>query len=227
MGRLIVVAGLASLVGCLHADASYEQLNAPLAQEIERLQEILKHIDPDSLPEEARDMVAGSQAGLDKTRNTPSPLLRLYRLRDPFINVETLAFVARHKEPRENLQAFEALWNERKPRFEEKSRFSRGWLLQTALEQAAGNKAEKLFRASLPYAKVSSPFAGVYYLGEAEANRNYRKFVASLPLHEDHIKPPTREDLNNAWRGVRFYFHVQPVRAADAATEGKTNQRKP
>ncbi|MES1211625.1 MAG: hypothetical protein ABUL63_04765, partial [Acidobacteriota bacterium] len=73
----------------------------------------------------------------------------------------------------------EALWKERGPRF--KAMVPAAPLL-AALAQRAANRAEKHYRAALPYGRAESPASGLYYLGEAEAQRSFGDFVATLDL---------------------------------------------
>jgi hypothetical protein len=71
-------------------------------------------------------------------------------------------------------------------------------MLQRALVESAATRAERLFRASLPYARASAPFSGVYYLGEAEGNRKFRDFVQSLRGSDVAEPGPSRERLRAA-----------------------------
>jgi hypothetical protein len=74
-----------------------------------------------------------------------------------------------------------------------------GPLLQTALAEVARNRADKLYRASLPYGKASSPSDGLYYLAQAEASR---KFADSIALRGRREAPPDREQLRAALQSL-------------------------
>jgi hypothetical protein len=59
------------------------------------------------------------------------------------------------------------------------------------LVQRAANRAEKHYWAALPYGRADSPASGLYYLGEAEAQRSFGDFVSTLDLPAG--KPPEGE----------------------------------
>jgi hypothetical protein len=54
--------------------------------------------------------------------------------------------------------------------------------LRLALWQAGDNKAARLRAAAVPYGRVASPLAGLYYLGEAHAHVRWRDFVAGSSI---------------------------------------------
>ena len=49
--------------------------------------------------------------------------------------------------------------------------------MERALEQSCATRAERYFAASLTYAKATTPFFGLVYLGDASANLAFRDFV--------------------------------------------------
>ena len=162
---------------------------AALQREIDRLDAALKAIPAADLPNEVQGAIEPNRQLLDRARKASSPEYRLYRLRDAFVGVETLAFVAREKASSESVDAFARLWSARRARFEAKPARPRGTLLQRALMESASTRAERLFRASLPYSKASAPWSGVYYLGEAEANLRFREFVQSIAAGDGEKSP--------------------------------------
>lgn len=158
----------------------YADVGKKVAAEIERLDALLAKIDESQLPKDLQGNVQSQRDQLATVKGVTSPLLRLYRLREPFTGAEALRFVSDHPPATKSLQAFVSLWNSRRSHFETRRAASRGPLLQAALVQSGINRAEKLFRASLPYGKVAAPWSGVYYLAEAEGNLKFAAFVDSL-----------------------------------------------
>jgi hypothetical protein len=158
------------------------QAEREVAAEIERVDALLANVDSSQLPKGLQDTIKPHRDELANVKALQSPLLQIYRLREPLIGAETLRFVVENAAATKSLASFEALWSSRRSHFESKGAASKGPVLQAALVQSGLNRAEKLFRASLPYGKVASPGAGVYYLAEAEGNLRYATFVDSLAL---------------------------------------------
>ena len=158
-------------------------------REIVRLEETLKRVEaaPDDVPKDVHDLFAAHRAALERARKATSPEYRLYRLRDPFVGIETLAFLAGHKVA--SVAEFEKLWKDNAARFAAKAPEAHGSVLQRGLAESAVTRAGRLYRASLPYAKASAPWSGVYYLGEAEANLRFRDFVRSVADPKDEPVP--------------------------------------
>jgi hypothetical protein len=119
-----------------------------------------------------------------------------YRTREAFLKRETEAFLAAH--PVDDLAALQTIWNASAGHYPQ-PRTEPGPLLQTALVEVARNRAEKLYRASLPYGKASSPKDGVYYLAQAEASR---RFADSVPLDGRAEAPPDRDQLRAALQSL-------------------------
>lgn len=202
MRRALLATLLLTLAAVCHAAD-------PIAGEIDRLDAALKGIDPQSLPKEVQPLIAEQQKALERARKAASPEYRLYRLRDAFVGIETLSFVAKEKASAESLDRFTQLWTARRARFEAKApqpraQQLRGTLLQRALAESASTRAERLFRASLPYAKASAPWSGVYYLGEAEGNLRFREFVMSVagPAGGAAEKTPSLAGLRGAYESL-------------------------
>lgn len=172
----------------------------PVTTELARLETAAAALDPAALHEQLRDMVKLARDRVTAAKETSDPLLRLYRLREAHVVTETLTWVAAHPAENESLDKFIALWTAEQPRFAAKAPRSGSSFVRSALSEAARNRAEKLNVASLPYSKASSPFSGVYYLGEAAANLSFAKFVESLPASPDEVTPkrPTVAQLTAA-----------------------------
>jgi hypothetical protein len=148
-------------------------LDAALSAELDRLDASLKTMKQSNLAKMHAEAIA-------KARAAKTPELKLYRMRDAWVGVHTLQFIHEHPAANTDMAQMEALWNERGPTIEEKPS-PHGSLLQRALIEAASNRAEKLYRASLPYGKSAGPGDGLYYLAEADANAEFGKWTASLP----------------------------------------------
>jgi len=119
-----------------------------------------------------------------------------YRSREAFLRRETAAFLADHAV--DDFDALQTLWadlGEHYPAPQTKA----GPLLETALVEVARNRAEKLYRASLPYGRASTPKGGAYYLALAEASR---KFAESITIDDRRETPPDREQLRAALQSL-------------------------
>jgi hypothetical protein len=169
---------------------------ARVDKEIARLEAALKSVEAASadLPKDVHPLFEIHRAALDRARKASAPEYRLYRLRDPFVGIETLAFLLVERSSGTTVANFEKLWRGSGGRFEAKPPDARGSLLERALIESSATRAGRLYRASLPYAKASAPWSGVYYLGEAEGNLRFRDFVLSI-ASEDVEKTPARERL--------------------------------
>ncbi|HYC89744.1 MAG TPA: hypothetical protein VEO54_11075 [Thermoanaerobaculia bacterium] len=180
---------------CLAASAVAQER---VEREIARLEQTLKSVEaaPDDLPKDVHSLFEAHRAALERARKALSPEYRLYRLRDAFVGIETLAFLAREKGSAASVDTFERLWKTHAARFEAQPPAARGTLLQRALVESAVTRAGRLYRASLPYAKAAAPWSGVYYLGEAEGNLRFRDFVQSLAAAETE-KAPSRERVTS------------------------------
>lgn len=165
-----------------------------VAKELDRLDAALTKLESAALPEDVRGLIPQHRQSIERARKANSPEYALYRLRDAFIGVETLAFLARENNAAVSVESVEKLWNASRARFEAKAPRPRGTLLQRALIENAHTRADRLFRASLPYAKASAPWSGVYYLGEAEGNLRFRDYVQSIAA-ESPEKSPTFDRL--------------------------------
>jgi len=171
--KLIVVALL--FAACSRSETP--SLDATLDAELSRLDATLKTM-------AASNLAKSHAAAVARARAAKSTDLKLYRLRDAWVGVETLAFLKAHRDANADIAKMEALWNERGPAIAKKP-VAHGSALQRALTQAASNRAQKLYRASLPYGKTSGAGDGLYYLAEADANARFGELVASLPGGDD------------------------------------------
>lgn len=187
--------GVLLLVGLL----SGADLDRVLLKELTRLESSMNAIDAAKLPNDLAYIFKVSRDGLDRARASKSPLVRLYRLRQPYVAIETLIFFNDHRDDLSSFTSVQKTWNARKPAFEKQWPAARGNLVVRALQQAALNRGQKLFRASLPYGKADGPFGGLYYLAEAEGNLRFRDFVARLSDDESEA-PPKSAAIANALR---------------------------
>ena len=186
--RSLLMVALLIVSACRAASAD------PVPQELDRLSALLTKIEADGVPDMLKETFAPNRAAIERARKTTSPQLRLYRLREAYVGVETVAFVAAQKDAAGNLDKFIALWNARPV---SATTTPAAPLLQAALVQTATNRAEKLYRASLPYGKADGPLSGLYYLGEAHANAAFARLVASMETN-DAEEAPKEKALRNA-----------------------------
>src|SRR5687768_8498860 len=121
MHRMKIVrrSGLVMLLSVAGIAAAQKEVD----QEIARLEQTLKAVQaaPDDVPKEVRDLFDAHRAALERARKASSPEYRLYRLRDPFVGIETLAFLAKEKSAGGSVEQFERLWRKNAARFETKS----------------------------------------------------------------------------------------------------------
>jgi hypothetical protein len=139
-------------------------------------------------------------AQIAAVRAAKTPELRLYRLREAFVSVETAAFLRAHAAAGKDLPSLEALWKQSAPKTTRDDRARP--LLHAALIEAAQNRGRKLYDASLPYGKASGPADGFYYLAEAEANGKFAEWMASQRTSGDGEKPPRAEELRAALQSL-------------------------
>jgi hypothetical protein len=189
---------LAAAALFLSACRAGADLQQPVDAELARVEAAQKQLETGSVPDMVKESVAINRQMLDKAKAGTTPLVRLYRLRNAATGVDALLFTNAHLAASKSIADVEALWKERKPAFDAPRKPGHGPLLQRALVEAAENRAEKLFRASLPYGRVDGPMSGLYYLGEAEATAAYGRFVASIELDDAGETPPSAAALQSA-----------------------------
>lgn len=226
MKRVLLIAVCAATMQA--ADAT---LDSALSAEMDRIEASLEKTDEAKLDKDFAELVQPYRERLAKSRSATSPLLRLYRLRDAFVGAETLAFIRDHRSSGNDLEGFRAFWRECSPHFDrQKINAVRGPLLQAALRQGADNRAQKLFHASLPYAKVSSPVYGLYYLAEAEGNLRFRDFVASLSFGPAEKTAPKSEDLEAAYKALEAetlqFFAADPASGASIPVSARLKEAR-
>lgn len=180
----------------LAAVSSSPSKDARLLAEADRIGTVLDRVAP-SAPKEFGDIVKMSRDALDNVRKARTADVRLYRLRLPSIEAEMLAYLGQQQAAGKDSAAFTSFWSGRESRFAAAPQV-RGTLLEKALQQAAINRAEKLFKAALPYAKADGPSSGLYYVSEAEAGRRYADFVRSVATGADEAPPLGRATLQKA-----------------------------
>ena len=85
----------------------------------------------------------------------------------------------------------------------------------TFAKGAALDDPSGLFNASLAYAKVTEPAAGLYYISDAVANRRFADFAASVEFSEEGAKAPEADALRSAWTALETealkVFEADPV----------------
>ena len=201
----------------------------PVAAELSRLEARAAAIDPAKLHEQMRAAIASAKSAIAAARSANDPALRLYRLRDAYIATETLHYTAEHHADSASVEKFEALWNREKPRFA-------GTLpahpdaLRSGLIEAAGNRADRLSAASLPYGRVTSPVNGVYYLAEATANQGFAAFVAALPASGQEERRPSLKTLTAAANDLETetieFFAADPTNRAAIPVSAKLKEAR-
>lgn len=165
-----------------------EQLEAPIA-ELDAKLAALREAD---LPEPLAGMVGSQDQALVRVRQTGDPLLRLYRLRESWVDIHSLDYMAQNRDATSSQESFKALWDESASDIvavaeQGGSSSSR---LQRALVEAADNKASVLREASLAYARITSPESGLYYLAEARGYDRFADMVGSLEMKEPRGEHP-------------------------------------
>ncbi|HEX7828445.1 MAG TPA: hypothetical protein VF787_02255 [Thermoanaerobaculia bacterium] len=168
-------------------------LDQRLTSEVDRLDAKLKSVEAAKLPDELQAIPKGHRARLASARAATSSEQRLVRMREAFIGIELLAMLQREKRASEDFAALQTLWTKERARFEANPPDVRGSLLRRAMMQNATNRAQKLFRASLPYGKTSAPMSGLFYFAEAEGNLRFRDFLATLPADAGSRDVPRAE----------------------------------
>jgi hypothetical protein len=204
-----------------------ESLETRVEKELARVDASLKASEQAKIPADMADMPPLYRKALQKARAAKSPELRLYRLREAAVGAELLAFFTAHQDAAgKDLGPLTKLWNARRAAFERPYLPLRGSLMQRALAEETRNRAEKLFRASLPYAKVSSPFAGVYYLAEAEGNLRFAEFVASLPASQREPSPRADQVEVALQRETLLAFEKSPTARTTIPVSAKLKESR-
>lgn len=192
-----MVAGAVASSGCSKRDEFHSEA---VSKELSRLSASLGAVEKKPAAAGLATLVKQHRDALAKANAASSPALRLYRLREPFIGTETLAYLTSHSEAAKELRAFEKLWKEERSVIERDSSVS-GNRVQRALHEAALNRSRVLFHASLPYGRASSPGDGLYYLSEAVANRRFADFLRSLG-GDSKESSPSSEAVASALEGL-------------------------
>jgi hypothetical protein len=213
--HLAVVSSAVILIAGCRSEQNAARTETLVNREIARVSATITTLERAAIHPELKEVPKVLRDQLGRAQTARTPALRLYRLRHPYVGAETLSFIEQNRPAAEDLARFEALWNRHRASFASQSAVKGQSVLHRALAQAAQNRAEKLFKASLPYAKASGAFSGIYYLAEAEANLRYRAFVESLPDTSSAENPPRREELESALQGLEretlTFFEKDPV----------------
>lgn len=185
-------------------------VDARLDGELARIESVKASIGRTREGEALDGMIAGA-------RGAATDVERLYLLQEPFIRVESLAWMAAHEDSGESLEALTRLWSAEEPAIRSAAACDDPEILFRGLCQAATTRAEKLYAASLPYGKASEPAAGLYYLAEAIAHARLTSFVASLAPREGMTTEtrPAADALERAWNEVNdetiAFFGTDPT----------------
>lgn len=155
-------------------------LEGGLRAELQRIDAKLDVLTAQSRPGPPPDQVVQIRNGLERVRKAATPGLRLYRMHDLYVSLETFAYFVVHKPEAASLDTFEQLWKQEAPLVAPATPPASAGALLAAFAQSSQNQADKLYAAAVPYAKATSPAAGVYYLGEALAELRFRDFVLVL-----------------------------------------------
>lgn len=189
---------LALTLGALSCADREARARAELARsidaEIERLAAVASAVDREALPESLAEALGSYVESLDAVRGDGAPELRLYELREPFVGIETLAFLAPRAEAVDSVESLEALGGPLEERFELTVTTTDGSLCNALLE-AAATRSNRLFHASLRYGQIASPGSGLYYLSQAVGNRQFFDFLAGLEGSETQHSVPDRRRL--------------------------------
>lgn len=170
-------------------------LEPQLTYELDRLDALLRSVNPKAAPQA---MIEGNRTLLARARTASSPLLKVYRLRDVYVGIETLRYAIDHKSAESNLARVQALANAETGAITRPLSRMDAPALQLALRQIVANRAEKLLRASVPYGKASGPANGLFYVGEAQGNRKFREFLETLSFGGGAEERPNVEAIRVA-----------------------------
>src|SRR5690349_17040932 len=134
------------------AQLSASPLEPRVTKEIERLDAVLRGINTAAVPPA---MIEGNRTLLNRARAATSPLLKLYRLRDAYVGIETLQYAIEHKPAEGDLRRVQALADASKAAIDEPLAPMNGPAIQLALRRIVANRAQKLLGASVPYGKAA------------------------------------------------------------------------
>lgn len=191
---LTILLCLALISGCTDSEpVESAEIDQEIAAAAERLRTLAREIDRGLLSERMADSLESDVGVLSSIEAIESPELSLYRLREPFVDIETLAYLAANREATESIESLEDLWGSRKGDFEFNHELRDG-SLRSALLDVEEIRAERLFNASMQYGRISSPSSGLYYLAQAEGHRRFFEFLASLGSAEQE-SPLAKEAL--------------------------------
>jgi hypothetical protein len=131
-----------------------------------------------------RRLLDTQRAALDAVRAAGDPVLELYRLRAPYVSLTALELLDANRPVQADLAGVTTLWKELGAPYvthaSEAAAPAVASPVVRALHQSARNRAEKLYRAALPYAKADTPLSGLYQLGEAEGERRFSELVLAF-----------------------------------------------
>lgn len=170
---------------CRHEQASPSDLRDQIDAELSALETTLTRLDDAPLPEPFAGLLAAHANDLENARQADDPLLALYRLREPYVGIQATAFIAEAHRKAATLEGFEQVWAGSSGSYSDEADLPGAPILQRALVESSLSKARVLREASLAYGRVTSPLNGLYYLAEAEGNRQYAGLVKRMRLPAD------------------------------------------
>jgi hypothetical protein len=192
-----------------------------LKNETEHLQQALANkpvSDPDW--KDARPDMAAALARASDAQRAGQLYLGLEELREARISFQALDLVKQKPEVvKQGLAGFDSEWGKAKLELAALDQKAKGRVWTNApaairaFSEAAQGKTMTLLEASRAYASVTSPDAGLYYLGEARASADFASFCSALDLPRHGAEFPAhsispqlqvlQERTNSAFRPPR------------------------
>jgi hypothetical protein len=188
MSRL--VASLLAVLAMLALPAVGQDAVSQIKSETEHLQQALGNkpvFDPDW--NDAKPDIAGALARATDALRAGRLYFGLEEMGEARISFQALDAMKQKPEVmRQGLSGFESEWGKANLELTALAQKAKGRVWTNApaailaLSEAAQEKTMTLLEASLAYAKVTSPEAGFFYLGEARASADFASFCYALDL---------------------------------------------
>lgn len=205
-------------VCCSRAEsrATLSVSEASLQAEVARLDASLVRARAAKLPQDLAPVIEAGAKALDKARQAATTEARLYRLRDASVEIDSLSFLAEHQSQVRSVADVQAI-ADAQPK--NPAVTTGRTLLERALAQQTRNKAARVGAAAVPFAKVSAPADGLYYLAEARANERFQH-VLQQPQSVDQApeRVPSHDALVAALESLD---DLTLKNFGDAPTEGR------
>jgi hypothetical protein len=172
----------------------------PLADEIGRWQAYVRG--NSSTDENWLQIKVGSEAALakaDEALRAGRRLLALQRLASARVHLAAFSYTAEHPGAARDQRSLEAEWNRMGKTLQPDlgpltagSLSSVSPLAVRALAETTLPQVREFYDASLEYGRNTMPSSGVFYLGSAQAQREFVAFCRSLPRPPSQALPPLR-----------------------------------